>query len=1125
MGCVNCPSCEHENPDTNRFCGSCGVALERACSACGHANPPDHRFCGQCGEAFESSAPGAIETAQRDPLAYTPKHLADKILTSRSALEGERKQVTVLFADVQGSMELAESIDPEEWRNLLERFFEILTNGVHRFEGTVNQYTGDGIIALFGAPIAHEDHAQRACYAALHLREQLRHYADELRRTRGLSFSTRMGLNSGEVIIGKIGADLKMDYTAHGHSVGLAQRMEALAEPGSVYLTEATQRLIEGFFTCRDLGAFTLKGVAEPTRVFELQDVGQLRTRLEVSRARGLTRFVGRQDEMAALDAALARTCEGHGQVVGVVGEAGVGKSRLCLEFVERCRSQGIAAYEAHCPAHGKNVPFLPILELFRNYFGILPDDSPALARQKVAGAVVLLDPALQETLPVLLEFLGIGDSANPAPQLEAETRQRQLFEILYRLVRAQTERGVVSVTLLDDLHWVDPGSDAFVGQLVAAAEGSCTLVLLNFRPEYQPTWSHRAHYQQLPLVRLGSEAIRELVESLLGRDPSVSGLAERIERWTAGNPFFAEEVIQTLIEGGQLEGTPGAYRLTTDLDRLQVPSSVQAVLAARIDRLPETAKHVLQTAAVIGKEFSSPVLSEVADLPDGDLAEALDRLKTGDLIFERALYPVAEYAFKHPLSHEVAYDSQLSDRKATTHARVARAIEEREAGRLDEKAALIAHHWEHANDADQASIWHLRAAQWALVNDAPASLRHMQRVRDLVATMPAEPSALARGATACAQILTVGLRLGATEEAVEQTFEEGKRLAERAGNLPLLAKLNGGYSAVRGVALGYADDYVTYARKAVELADRTADPELQYVMRLWLTWGQFWSGQFERALETLGGALERAPDDPFFGSAIAGVPPLPALLAAQGLCLCVRGDLETGRRRLDEAKRVALATHTAEILAIVQSLASLVLSVVEGPSVTVREAARISHEAAGKIGNSYVRSLGTLALGVVELLDGNASDAERFLRQTLQIVEEHRSAGASRGVALGYMADVLIAQGDPAKALQLATEAVEFERSHGLRWQLTPWLTWIRALLVAGDESGVRRGLTEMRQRIEESGARIYQPHWHECRAAFEGRFGALESSERELRKAQRLFTEMGAMDHAERLSRELAS
>jgi len=278
--------------------------------------------------------------------------------------------------------------------------------------------------------------------------------------------------------------------------------------------------------------------------------------------------------------------------------------------------------------------------------------------------------------------------------------------------VRAQTERGVVSVTPLDDLHWIDPGSDAFVGRLVAAVEGSRVLVLLNFRPEYQAAWSHRAHYQQLPLVRLGSEAIRELVESLLGRDPSVSGLAEQIERWTAGNPFFAEEVIQTLIEGGQLEGAPGAYRLTTHLERLPVLSSVQAVLAARIDRLPETAKHVLQTAAVIGKEFSGPVLSETAELPAGDLAEALDRLKTGDLIFERPLYPVAEYAFKHPLSHEVEYDSQLSDRKATTHARVARAIEESEASRLDE----------------------------------------MQRVRELIAAMPAEPSALSRGATACAQ-------------------------------------------------------------------------------------------------------------------------------------------------------------------------------------------------------------------------------------------------------------------------------------------------------------------------------------------------------------------------------------
>ena len=345
---MRCPECQHENREGRRFCGHCGSRLPVPCPSCGTVDEDGERFCGRCGAELAAPASPAWAVPDRTPRDYTPRHLADKIFQSKSALEGERKQVTVLFADVKGSMELAEQVDPEEWHRILDRFFQILADGVHRFEGTVNQYTGDGIMALFGAPIAHEDHAQRACFAALHLRDALRRYADELRRTRGLNFSVRMGLNSGEVVVAKIGDDLRMDYTAQGHTVGLAARVEALAEPRSIYLTEHTARLVEGFFQLRGLGAFQLKGATEPPQVYELEGVGALHTRLDVSRARGFSKFVGREDDMQALEAALARSRETGGQVVGVVAEAGVGKSRLCYEFAERCRARGLTVLEAH---------------------------------------------------------------------------------------------------------------------------------------------------------------------------------------------------------------------------------------------------------------------------------------------------------------------------------------------------------------------------------------------------------------------------------------------------------------------------------------------------------------------------------------------------------------------------------------------------------------------------------------------------------------------------------------------------------------------------------------------------------------------------------------------------------
>src|SRR5262245_8181728 len=447
----------------------------------------------------------------REPRSYTPKHLAEKILTSRSALEGERKQVTVLFADVKGSMDLSERVDPEEWHKIMDRFFAILSEGVHRFEGTINQYTGDGIMALFGAPIAHEDHAQRACYAALHLRDALRRYGDELRIGKGISFTVRMGLNSGDVVVGKIGDDLRMDYTAQGHTVGLAARMEQIAAADSIYLSEHTAKVISGYFALRDLGETRIRGSSNPVHVFKLESVGRVRTRLDSSRARGFSKFVGRQSEMAALEAALQQAIAGNAQVIGVVAEAGTGKSRLCYEFTERCRAREIPVYEAHGVAHGNAVSLLPILEFFRNYFGITEHDTARAARDKIAGRILVLDATLAEDLPLMFDFLGVSDPERPSPPLGPEARQRRFFNLMRRAARARSAREP-AVILCEDLHWFDQVSEQFIAHTVAeVVPGNRTLVLLNFRPEFHAAWMQRSYYQQLPLLPLGPEAIREL--------------------------------------------------------------------------------------------------------------------------------------------------------------------------------------------------------------------------------------------------------------------------------------------------------------------------------------------------------------------------------------------------------------------------------------------------------------------------------------------------------------------------------------------------------------------------------------------------------------------------------------
>jgi hypothetical protein len=422
-----------------------------------------------------------------------------------------------------------------------------------------------------------------------------------------------MGLNSGQVVVGKIGDDLRMDYTAQGHTVGLAERMEQLAEEGRPYLGAETASLVEGYFEIEELGEFTVKGTREPLVAFALTGTGPARTRLDVSRARGFTRFVGRGDEMESLEAALRHAAEGNGQVVGVVGEAGVGKSRLCLEFVEERRAEGIAVYEAHCPAHGKALALLPIRELLRNAFGVAARDPDRVARDAIAGRLLVLDEAFRAALPLVFDFLGVPDPAHPAPQIDPDARHRQLCSFLRRLVHAWSEREP-TVVVIDDLHWIDEGSDTLLAELVEAVAGTRTLLLVNFRPEYRADWMRKSSYQQLPLSPLGPEASGELLHALLGEDPSVGGLPDLIRGRTQGNPFFIEEVVLSPVDGGALRGARGSYQQVAPIGAIEIPTTVMPVLAARIDRLPERAKQMLQTASVIGKRFSEALLARVAE-------------------------------------------------------------------------------------------------------------------------------------------------------------------------------------------------------------------------------------------------------------------------------------------------------------------------------------------------------------------------------------------------------------------------------------------------------------------------------------------------------------------------------
>ena len=653
---MQCPQCQHDNSATAKFCEECGQLLRARCPACGFEPAPSAKFCPECGQRLTSPAPAAASPVAFTPSqAYTPPHLAEKILTSRSVLEGERKQVTVLFADLKGSMELLADRDPEEARQILDPVLERLMAAVHRYEGTVNQVMGDGIMALFGAPVAHEDHAVRACYAALAMQEAMRRYAEEVRRRHGLAVQIRVGLNSGDVVVRAIGNDLHMDYSAIGQTTHLAARMEQLATPGSILLTAATLRLVEGLVRVNALGPVPIKGLTEPVDVFELVEASAIRRRLQAAATRGLTRFVGRETELVALQQALARAEAGHGQVVALVGEAGVGKSRLVYELVHSHRTQGWLVLESASVSYGKATPYFPVIDLLKRYAHVEDRDEPRTVRARVTGHVLTLDEALQDTMPALLALLDVLPEDSPFLTLDPPQRRQRTLDALKRVLLRESQVQPL-LLVCEDLHWIDTETQALLDSLVERLPTARLLLLVNYRPEYQHGWGSKTYYTQLRLDPLPPVSAEAFLQALLGADPSLVPLKQLLIARTQGNPFFLEESVRTLVETGVLVGERGAYRLAQSVESLQMPATVQAILAARIDRLLPEDKRLLQTAAVIGTEVPWPLLQRHCRCARGGAAPGPGAASSRRIPLRNEPLPGAAYTFKHALTHEVAY-------------------------------------------------------------------------------------------------------------------------------------------------------------------------------------------------------------------------------------------------------------------------------------------------------------------------------------------------------------------------------------------------------------------------------------------------------------------------------------
>jgi class 3 adenylate cyclase/tetratricopeptide (TPR) repeat protein len=669
---------------------------------------------------LSTQEPAALPTTEpeREPLSYTPAYLAEKILTAKSSLEGERKVVTVLFADIKDSTELIRDLDPEDAQKLLDPAIHIMMEAVHRFEGTVNQVLGDGVMSIFGAPIAHEDHAARACYAALAMQAAMHPYAEEVRRAHGIAMRIRVGLNSGEVVVRTIGNDLHMDYSAVGQTTNLASRMEQLAAPGSVVLTAATLRLVEGLVRVHNLGPVPVKGVSEPVEVYELTGASTVRRRLQAAVARGLTKFVGRDTEIDALNQALEQAGSGHGQIVAAVGEAGIGKSRLVYEFVHSHRTQGWLVLESASVSYSQATPYFPVIDLLKRYVHVEERDESRLIRAKVTGHILTLDESLQDTIPALLSLLDALPEDSPFLQLDPPQRRQRILDGLKRILLRESQVQPL-VLVFEDLHWHDNETQALLDSLVESLSTAQLLLLVNYRPEYNHGWSNKTCYTQLRLDPLPPESADALLEALLGGDASLERLKTLLIERTEGNPFFLEESVRTLVETQVLAGKPGMYRLGQDLPTIQVPPTVQAVLAARIDRLPQEEKRLLQTAAVIGTEVPFSLLQPIVEIPDEALHPCLTHLQAAEFLYEASLFPERVYTFKHALTHEVAYGSLLQERRRVLHARIVATLESHHGDPLTEQVERLAHHAMQGEVWDKALLYFRQAGEKAEARSA----------------------------------------------------------------------------------------------------------------------------------------------------------------------------------------------------------------------------------------------------------------------------------------------------------------------------------------------------------------------------------------------------------------------
>jgi predicted ATPase/class 3 adenylate cyclase len=1045
-----CGACRHDNREGAKFCESCGAKLERRCPACAQPVREASRFCDACGHKLDQ--PASAPAAQPAPAAsiadhlaqrfagYTPRHLADKILTSRAALEGERKLVSVLFADCAGFTAVSTRLDPEDLHAVMDGCFQNLVDVVHRYEGTINQFTGDGVMALFGAPIAHEDHAVRAIAAALGIQRAAREYSETLEKERGFALSMRIGLNTGPVVVGRIGDDLRMDYTAQGETVNLAARLQANAEAGGVLISEAMHALVAGYVVADEVGPLALKGISTPVKAYAVRS-RRRRARFHLALERGLTPLAGRQQELAFLRESLERSRAGRTQLVSLVGDAGVGKSRLAYELRRSVSDGATTVLEAHCAAHADAMPFAVIGQLLRTNFGMDEGDPESEQLRKVESGVRELGAAIEWTIPYLHHLLAL-----PAPSLEADgldqaQRRRRMMEAVKALVLAGAARRPI-LFIIEDLQWIDRNSEESIVAINESLAGHRVMYLMTYRPGYSAPWQERSFHQRLALEPLPEEDLRAMAAALL--DGAASDLEPIVVARAGGNPLFAEELVRFFK-------TQGAKASDTE-----VPATIHDLLTARIDRLPESVKRTLQLASVLGIDFALPLLEAIAP-GEASLRADLAELVKLELVRERETFPEARYSFAHLLVRQVAYEELLLKTRAELHQRAGDALEQLYAGRLDEVLRELADHYGRSVEHEKALKYLARAG------DRAASLfayreaeAYYRRALDLIERKPE----LAQERLRVLDKLAEAAFANGEIEAARTPWLECLALAKVAGDQRRVADIHRKI-AIAAWAAGNREETLSHLERGIAAlgADESNLEAARLIQELARV--HFRLGDQTRAMQLAENAVG-------LGAQLDAKDVVADAYNTWGIALARAGDLEQGASLVERCLQTALG----EGLGSVACRAYVNLAVMYGPIDRTRalDYAREGLKLAQKIGDQLQQSwlFCTLASGQCSI----NGDYDEGIRAAEAGIELDRRLGqrSHLAVPLIILAQVHQCRGDADSSRRYYTEALSLAEEIGEPQLLVPCYDGLGTLAIErGDEADADRWL-ERGRAIQES-------------------------------------------------------